>query len=412
MEKPDSNYFCIMPWIHMHTWANGATYPCCLAKSGMPVGNTKEHTFKELWNSDRMRELRINIMNDVPSKICERCYEHEEAGKESMRMAMNREFKHKNDRVELTHVDGSLDDVHMAYLDIRYSNLCNMRCRTCGPEFSSLWQPDAVKMGTYPSSTPRVLKIRKSIDDMWDEMEEWIDTVEQIYFAGGEPLIMEEHYKILEHLIKVGKTDIRILYNTNFSKLTYKNKDVIELWKHFDNVWVGASLDAMWKRAEILRKGTVWHEIEANRIRMLEEVPHVKFSISSTISIFNAMHVIDFWSDWIDKGWVDPSSIDINILLDAPHHRAEVLPSELKYHIQQRIDEYTEKYKVKEIDEYGRAYAGLQAFRNTLDKDKTNLIPTFVKWTNLLDRVTGEDLYSVLDELNILKDIASEISNS
>lgn len=399
MEKPESDNFCILPWIHMHTWANGATYPCCLAKSNMPVGNTNNKSFEELWNSKRMRQLRLNIINDKPSTICQRCYEHEASGKESMRMAMTREFKHKIDRVKLTHEDGSLDDVHMAYLDIRYSNICNMRCRTCGPEFSSLWHPDAVKMGTYDPKKPRILKIKKSIDDMWNDMETWINTVEQIYFAGGEPLIMEEHYKILEHLIKIDKTDIKILYNTNFSKLTYKDKDVVELWKHFPNVKVGASLDAMWKRAEVLRKGTVWEEIEANRQRLIDEVPHVKFQLSSTISIFNAMHVIDFWQNWIDKGYVEPHAIDVNILLEAQHHRAEVLPAHLKRWVQSRIDEHIKKYNIKEIDEYGRGYAGLISFRNTLDKDKTHLIPEFVKWTERLDKASNEDLYGTFIEL-------------
>ena len=81
---------------------------------------------------------------------------------------------------------------------------------------------------------------------------------------------MEEHYIILEELIKRNKTDVRIIYNTNFSRTAYKKTDAIDMWKHFKNVSVGASLDAMGARAELMRKGTVWKQAIANRKKMIE----------------------------------------------------------------------------------------------------------------------------------------------
>lgn len=404
VEKPDSDYFCILPWMHMHTWANGATYPCCLALTGSPVGNTRESTFKDIWNSKGMRDLRINMINDTPSNICRRCYEHEEAGVESLRMTKNRDFKHKFDRVKLTHEDGSLDNVHMAYFDIRFSNICNMRCRSCGPVFSSQWHQDAVNMGIIKKDSDRIYRATKDIDELWKEVVHWLDDVEEIYFAGGEPLIMDEHYKILEHLIKIGRTDVNIGYNTNFSKLTYKDKDVVELWKKFTTVKVGASLDGMGKTAECVRKGTNWEVIENNRLRLLEEVPHVEFKISSTVSAFNAQHILDFWADWIDKGWVNIYHIDVNLLLDPVYQRAQILPERVRINVQNNIDNFLEKYNVKEVDTHGRTYAGLTGFRNFLDKGLTNKIPEFLKWSEKLDKVSGDNLFESIPELKILKE--------
>jgi len=408
VEKPESDYFCILPWIHMHTWADGTTYPCCLAAINSRLGNTNEKSFKELWNSDLIKDLRLNMISDKPSHACKRCYEHEKAGSESLRMTKNRDFKHKMERVELTNPDGSLDEVHMAYFDIRFSNVCNMRCRTCGPVFSSLWHTDAVKMGTTSADAPRIYRAKKDINELWDDVVEWIDTIEKIYFAGGEPLIMDEHYKILEHLISIGKTDIEINYNTNFSKLTYKNKDVIELWKHFDNVKVGASLDAMGERAECMRKGTIWKDIEENRKRLALEAPHVEFKISSTVSVFNAQHILDFFEDWLEKDWVKLHHLDVNLLLEVEYNRAQILPKQVRINIQRNIDKFLKKYNVKEVDRHGRTYHSLVGFKNFLSEDKTHLIPEFLKWSNLLDSVSGDNLFQVFPELQILKDYKNE----
>ena len=128
----DNKHFCILPWIHMHIWPNGVTYPCCLATNDFVLGNTNESSFEELWNSKRMRMLRKNILADRPTTGCSRCYEHEEQGSRSMRQNMNKDYEHFNERTKLTNDDGSVDNVFMAYMDIRFSNICNFKCRTCG----------------------------------------------------------------------------------------------------------------------------------------------------------------------------------------------------------------------------------------------------------------------------------------
>ena len=292
-------HFCVLPWIHMHVWANGNTYPCCLSTYEYKVGNTNEKSFKELWNSEKMCAMRKNMLDDKPTEGCKKCYNIEENDGVSMRMNTNKSFSHHIKRKELTNRDGSVDDVFMSYMDIRFSNICNFKCRSCGPEFSSLWYDDAIAQGRWSSKESKIFRVKDTITELWDDMNQWIDTVEQIYFAGGEPLIMDEHYKILEYLIEIGRTDIDISYNTNLSKLKYKSKDVIELWKQFEHVTVGASLDDSGDRAELIRSGTKWKDIVNNRKRILKEVPHVKFSLTPTVSVFNVQHCIDFFDEWI-----------------------------------------------------------------------------------------------------------------
>jgi len=396
-----NKHFCILPWIHMHIWPNGSTYPCCLAKTDYVVGNTNNNSISELFNSEKMKTLRANMLADKPTSACAKCYEHEQLGIESHRLCMNRDFAHLEHVTAQTHLDGQIDNIQMAYMDIRFSNICNFKCRTCCPELSSAWVDDAITLGQYNKNQPKYIKFKPTIDTVWDDISEWIDTVEYIYFAGGEPLIMDEHYQILQYLIDNNKTHIRIAYNTNFSKLNFKGTNVLEMWQKFDNVHLGASLDAMGPRAELMRKGTKWNIIEQNRIALMDQAPHVNFQISCTVSAFNAIHMFDFFDDWLNKQWVTPDRIDLNLLLDPSHMRASILPRQDKNNIITKIDKYVNMYDLQNIDHHGRAYASMSALKNMMldtSTDNTNATQ-FFKYNNLLNNIRNEDLLSIFPEL-------------
>lgn len=396
--------FCILPWIHMHIWPNGKVFPCCLSTFDYTIGNTNSESFIEIWNSEKMRNLRTNIMNSQPTSSCVKCYEHEKNGAHSMRMNLNRDYEHHFNKVLLTKPDGSLDEIFMAYMDIRFSNICNFKCRTCGPELSSFWVNDSIALNRYSTTQPKILKIKNTLSELWQDMEQWIDTVESIYFAGGEPLIMDEHYKVLEHLIKIGKTDIHIAYNTNFSKLKYKNKDIISIWKNFKRIKVGASLDAMGSRAEYLRNGTVWKDIEDNRERLLKELPNLDFHITSTISAYNAEHCPDFFNDWISKGFIEPTQIDCNVLLSPEYMRAQILPEFKRKEIQEKYIRFVEQHKLKTLNTDGYRYASFESLIDSLNEDKSHLMPKFINYSKQLDKLRNEQLIYTFPELKILYD--------
>ena len=133
-----------------------------------------------------------------------------------------------------------------------------------------------------------------------------LEHIEQIYWAGGEPIIMDEHWAIMNKLVDMGKTDIRIFYNTNFTKLNYKKFDVLDLWKNFDNISIGASLDAEGARGEYQRKGTNWEDIVNNIKRLRTEAPNIDFYVSATVSAYNGWHITDFPRNWVEAGFIKP----------------------------------------------------------------------------------------------------------
>ena len=93
-----------------------------------------------------------------------------------------------------------LDSDQLWFIDLKLGNICNLKCRSCGSIFSSRWYDDDVRLWGKPLR-PRVQFAGRHEEDVWEQMQEHIPHLERIYFAGGEPLIMEEHYQILDLLI-------------------------------------------------------------------------------------------------------------------------------------------------------------------------------------------------------------------
>jgi radical SAM protein with 4Fe4S-binding SPASM domain len=398
-------HFCMIPWIHMHAFPDGRAYPCCMGEYDMPIGNLKEQTMKQVWNSEGMRQMRVNMLNGKPSKECGRCYEQEKAGFVSMRHSTSQNFGQHIELVDQTKPDGTVDDFKLRYYDIRFSNVCNFSCRSCGSIFSSKWYNDEVKL-YGPRDHPRIMYAGRTEEDMWEQMQEHIPHLERIYFAGGEPLIMEEHYRLLNELVKRKMFHVNLVYNSNFSKLAYKDQDVLEIWKHFKSVSIGASLDASYARGEYMRKGQDWKETVENRRRMLEICPQVDFYLSPTVSIFNVLHIVDFHREWIELGLIRPQDININILQSPNWYRIDVLPQEIKSQVREKVLEHIEW--LTPYDKLTRASSGFRGLLSFMDAtNQQHLLPEFFSQTRRLDGLRHEDLFEVFPELEGLRKYAS-----
>lgn len=404
----ESETFCMLPWMHMHAFPDGRVYPCCLSDYWHPLGDLRRNTMREVWNQEPYRQLRQNMLADQPSKECTKCYEQERHGAFSMRNDANRNYGHHIGEVDETKEDGTLPEFKIRYWDVRFSNLCNFRCRSCGPIFSSNWYGDHVKLynrrpDVLGRDMARVEYTTGDEDGMLAQMEEHIPYLEQVYFAGGEPLIMKEHYYLLEKLIEAGKTDVRIQYNTNFSEMQYKDKHVFDYWRHFKNVSVGASLDGMGAQAELIRKGTDWRQTVANRERMLQEVPHVDFYVSSTVSAMNVLHVLDFHREWTRLGLIRAKDWNINICQSPEWYRVDIFPEEFK---QQVIYPAYEKHIawLDPQDNLRRATTGYQSLLHLMQNTTgTQHWPRFVEECAKLDNIRNEDFWATFPEFQTLR---------
>ena len=400
----ESKNFCIYPWVHMHAWPEGHAYPCCHATRSPVYGNTRKELLADVWNGTQMKRLRQDMLNDTPNETCRKCYEQEDSGFFSGRQSANKHHGHHIDRVHRTQPDGTFNEFEMTYWDIRFSNLCNLKCRSCGHIFSSQWYQDQANIagGDWKQKNPVLNYAGRTETDMWEQLIPHLDYVEQIYFAGGEPLLMEEHYRILDELVRRGRFDVRLIYNTNFTHTDLKGNSVFEYWKQFDSVAVGASLDASYERGEYIRKGTDWAVVEQNRRDMLAICPGVDFYISPTLSIMNALHLPDFHREWVEKGLLKPQDLNVNILQDPVQYRLDIAPLAYKQQIKQKFEKHLEWLRPQ--DPLLRATVGFESAINyMMATDNTHLIPKFWSKTEQLDAIRRENILDVIPELAALK---------
>lgn len=380
--------FCILPWIHMHIWPNGSVYPCCMSDTDQGLGNINDMPIDEVINSEEFKTLRKQFMNGEKPDMCTRCFELEDtADTWTLRKSSLETFKHYLPLAEETQEDGTIDDFKMRYMDIRFSNLCNMKCRTCGPELSSKWYDDQIKL--FPGyERPKFIDVN-SADDFMDKLRPHLDTIEEVYFAGGEVLITPQHYEVLDYWLKNNRRDVRLRYTTNFSNLRHKQKSMFDYWKLFDDVRVAASLDTFGARAEYSRAGTDWNVIVQNRREMIEACPITYFELTPTISIFSVYNLFEFHKTWVEEGLLDINNIRINILTHPRYFSITILPKELKDKIAGIYKEYVNW--LQENNAWEHIIKDVEGIvEHMYSADHSNLIPDFIKHVEAIDIVRNE----------------------
>lgn len=332
-----SKTFCILPWIHFYANPDGNVLPCCIGDHRLPLGNVQKNSITEIWNSDPYKEMRLNMLAGNRCKECTSCYQSEDAEVNSFRQSVNKDYAEFFNFADETNSDGSLDTMKLKYLDIRWSNICNFKCRSCSSTYSSSWATEDNKQGQNKSVF--IFAGGNNNDLLYEQIKPHISEVKEIYFAGGEPLLMDKHYDILKHLIDINNTDIKIRYNTNLSSLAFKNISVIELWKKFSNVHLNVSLDSWGDRAEYIREGTEWKTIIDNINTVKTNCPHIHLGVSSVISAFNVYTLPEFTDYLLDNRLFEASSISFYNLIHPNFYSFDIFDTETKTEIIKKLSE-------------------------------------------------------------------------
>lgn len=417
----NSKTFCIYPWVHQYIGPPGDVKPCCVYSQDMELGSLKENSLKEIWNNDNTKKMRLDMLNGEKPKGCDICWRREDIVYKTHRMDANENlFKEDvHDLINMTQEDGTLPLHELKYIDARWNNLCNLKCRTCGPRFSTSWIDDHRllfdrTMEQVKASGDAYQFSGKTEDQLLNEILPHIPYLKQIYFAGGEPLMQLEHYKILEELIRIGHTGsekrpLVINYNTNFSQIKLGKHQALEYWKHFKNLKVNASLDGSHARAEYWRKGTDWNTVVNNRKLMKEICPDTEFKISYTLSWVNSYNLLDFHKEWVHLGLIMPNDISLNILETPPYFCIKFLPNWKKDKIKSLYLDHIEWLKsysntARIIREFNDAITFMYSFDSGDDLTHKE---QFASIQNKLDKIRNENFWSVYIEHLDIKELVS-----
>jgi hypothetical protein len=402
----ESKSFCILPWIHVHSSPRGNSGPCCISKSCASengMGNTKTKSIYEIVNSPEMNKLRLDMLSNVLNEECMVCHMHEQQLARSSRQQKNKILSEFYDEsIRNTNSDGSLQEFKMRYFDIRISNICNFKCRTCNSVFSSQWEQEDLK------NIDNAVVFTKNNNRLLNEILHQVPNIKEAYFAGGEPLITDEHYIILEEMIRLDVAkEITLSYNTNASALKYKNKDLISLWKYFSKgVKVSASIDHYGERAEYIRHGTDWGKVESN-IKILRSIPNIEFNMNTVLSVFNCLTLSDFYEYLIKNNLYNSKNRIYSIynMISPDYLSCHILPKE---------------YKTKSLNDLNKTKFLLM--KNGFTGEKLSPIENSINWVNLydtwdsqkelfkkeinrIDAIRNEDFKKTFPELEKLLDI-------
>jgi radical SAM protein with 4Fe4S-binding SPASM domain len=406
----DKSTVCVVPWIHLNFEPNGKIVPCCLTSHhNYFAGDLNKQTIEQIWNSKNMKDLRLQFLNNEEPKICGTCFDREKVTGESGRYYQNKEFKNVIKIIpEITEPDGSIPDMKLMYWDFRFSNLCNFKCRSCGPRYSSSWVPDYKKLG-WTVDDAKVTNIQ-SVEGAtnYDFLKDQVQHVQKIYFAGGEPLLMPEHWQILDMLVENKRFDVKISYNTNASTLSYGRKSAIDYWKQWEpgKIEVWPSIDEFGPRAELIRSGTVWSKVEENLIE-LSKLENILVRPGITVGAWNVFRLPELINHLISIGVIcakhNHQNFFINLLQFPTHYHVSILPDDFR-------NETIDKLKTFIVDHNKK-------YNTTIDHAFTHIIhelekphdPEAVKkflWnTEKVDNIRNENIFEVIPELNIIREI-------
>ena len=387
----NSKNFCILPWISLMIDPKSNVAPCCVYRG--VTGDCSKDSLEDIWNNKENQDIRTTMLNDETVSGCVRCIKQEKLGKESFRTSMNTIFSKHIHIVE----QGVTPEYDIKYIDSRFNNLCNLSCRSCGHRASSSWHAPSVAIGLIDKSAPVFLKAGRSNTDLYDQIFQQLDNLDRIYFAGGEPLIINDNYKILDELSNRGRYDIELVYNTNMTQTQLKGRSIFNAWKNFKNISIGGSLDAEGSRGSYLRTGTVWKDVVEFRREMIRLRPDIDFYVSCTTSIINALHVPDFHRSWVEQGLIQPDQFNIQTLHRPAWLNVETAPQYFKDQIKEKYTRHLEW--LRPLDTEGRATYGfesiLEQIKNTVKFDP------HLFWNNVLplDKYHNANLLDSFPEL-------------
>lgn len=440
-----SNTFCVLPWIHFATRPNGDMRLCCNANSSgagtdHEIGLVKNETGRpanfgretpmSAWNNEYMRDVRLTMLEGKIPASCVKCHKEEAKGVASKRIWETGTWVEDGidipALIEATEEDGTIPE-NLVYLDLRLGHTCNLKCVMCSPHDSSMWVADHKKV--YPIFQAKELKEQMAWNsenfnnywyenpDFWKEMYAQIPNLKQVYFAGGEPLLIKEHKLFLEEIIRQGYADkILVRYNTNGLLV---NDEIIELWKQFKKVKVGFSIDAVGDRNYYIRYPSDWATIERNLHKLDNTPDNIQVSIATAIQILNIKHLPEL-AKWKVKqnfkkvnfenvtGGIQAGGgiINMHLLYIPTFLSIRCLPVYDKEEVRKSFAELAnwlyENYRQDE-DYWKHNPYGWKRWQAVLDfmdaEDHTAQLPAFVEYIEKMEAIRGTDFVKTFPEL-------------
>lgn len=415
----------------MATRPNGDVRLCCTSNaSGAGIIDTKDiglvtqnginmnlrdHMIEEVWNSEFMKQTRLKLLNNCVPDSCQKCFTEESKGIKSKRYWETEVWSQRlniDDRIKMMNSDGTMP-VDIPYFDLRLGNLCNLKCIMCSPHDSSAWIKDWKLQS--PMYSNHLLKEDqhwdRKMDYTWyqkgsfiESMKHQVKNIKELYFAGGEPLLIPEHYNILQWLVDGGYSkDVILRYNSNGTEIS---QELLCLWEKFKLVKFNLSIDAYGDKNDYIRYPSEWNSIVKNLHKLDNTGNNITVNLACAVQAMNILY-LDELVDWkmsqnfkkVNTKEYGAGLIGLHLVYLPSYMNIRVLPNELKAQASKQIHTIIEKYSSPEFDydPYGKQrWLGLIEY---MKEDWSYKVPALKEYLEITDKTRNTDYKHTFKDL-------------
>lgn len=351
-----SKTYCPLPWNHFSTHTDGTMRLCCnsthegrLKNNGEFVKINEISNLIEFYNIDQLKNIRKKMLDGDRVAECQHCYNVEDNGGESVRNWFIKRWPMQSIIENTDALTGELTSVDVNYLDLSWSNKCNLQCKMCTPDASD----QLIKEFKLIDIKPWVEK-DSDYKAQWnyDQIKPILDLVKtkglmQILVTGGEPLINNDFYAFCKELIDSGLSkQVDLSIHTN---LTVTPSKWFDIWSHFKTMTIKVSIDAVGDMYEYIRYPGKWNIVKDNIdsiVQYSNENENIGIEFHTVFSIFNT-HKFTELLDYIVR--LEGKNIinfpHINYIYDPDYASPSNLPNAYKNIVYQEIATWFENNK-------------------------------------------------------------------
>jgi len=334
-----SKTFCFLPFSHVQISGKGNLKPCCNAR--WPLDKKDAYSlnynkFEEYWNSDYLKQIRLDMLNGKKHPACSLCYKEEDKGIESMRIENSKlytdsEKYNMDDDRDVSRVsfapemvkrldraseyNGEVQQLPTG-IDIKFSNLCNLKCRMCNPSSSSQIHKEIANnkskyafpkwmLNDYKSVSTWESKFKKRKSNIWYETDSFkelignrVNEITHIKTTGGEPVLIDALKNFMKNAVETGESKHIVMHMiSNGLKI---DDEILGYLKQFQVCNLAVSVDGYGSVYDYIRTPGRWSNLEKNLLILRDsQSPYFDFEIDITVQILNVLNIIDLvrWSD-------------------------------------------------------------------------------------------------------------------
>src|SRR6056300_1618965 len=289
--------FCLAKWsqVTMHL-GTGMTHSCHHPSPHKIPLKELERNPTALHNTRFKKRKRREMLNGKRPSECDYCWNVEDNSDSfSDRVFKSAEPWAWND-YEKIKTSNWKENINPRYVEVSFSNTCNLKCSYCGPQYSSKWVEEIEKYGGYPTSQKfNNIDNIKARDEMPYKQTEhnpyveafwkwWPDLYKDLHtfrITGGEPLLSKDTFKVLEYIQENWEQNpnLSLAINTNLSvpdKLIDKLLEIAQDLTSNNKVReliIFTSVEATGSQAEYSRFGLKYEKFWNNIERILKDLP-------------------------------------------------------------------------------------------------------------------------------------------